>query len=220
MVDTHSNPGEHESYIHIEGILDFEEQQHVIEYVGRLGLSATYVGNSLEESSSQLDLTGIICLPETQREIIKKHGYRFSDIQNTDDILVREHFEDLGIADQDVDKRSLIRAFHQLMDKRGIGRMYTFDPSLTGQSKMRQIREPKPLDGIVIVRREEIGLPPYKTGYISEKESAIMAQYGMKAGSVLSALEKAGGLNTSNKVNKTHLALSQVALNLKQQLQQ
>jgi hypothetical protein len=220
MAGTPSNPGENESYIHIEGILGFEDQQRVIDYVGKLGLSAAYVGNSLEESSLQLDLAGIISVPESQKEIIQQNGYRFSDIQDPDDILVREHFEDLGVTDQDVDKRSLIRAFHQLMDKRGVGRMFTFDSSLVGQSKMRQAREPRPLDGIVIVKRENISLPPYKTGYISEKEAAIMAQYGMKAGSVLRALEKAGGLNTSNKVNKTHFALSQVALRLKQQLEQ
>ena len=219
-------PSENESFIHVEGLLSPHDQRLVLGYiVGQLGVNATYIDATHETPPESLVTQELepksIKLPKSQQESIRQHGFRFSDIQTPDDILVREHFEDFGSTQSEVGVASVIRAFHYILDQRGVGQLFAYSPSGADsyKSQFQQIREPQPLKGIVMTPRNNLDLKPYGTRHLTEQEPRIMARYAITAGSTLNALET-DAIHTNNKKGKYYTALREITRQLKNQLEQ
>lgn len=209
-------PRENESLIRIEGLLSPEDQRWVVDTIGRLGVHASY----LENRPGKVADPGNLIAPASQIDIICQHGYLFSDITKPDDIIVREHFENLGSTDP-LRVRNFVRAFHKLLDQRGIGRLFTVVPREDkGGYRHQQTREPVPMGDIVVAKRSELGLKPYKGNYtIADLDARILSQYGMTAGSVDKTISWMLDQNPERMVQTTKRALFKVATRLHGQIQ-
>ena len=176
---------------------------------------------SPEYQQPVLDLLGLT-LP-TQPVAIEHHGYRFEDICRPDDTLVREHFADFAATAGTVRCGNYTRAFHVMLDQNGedapfLSSIFQKDPIYPHQTLPRvQMREPKPMEGIRVLRRSMVGLPPYeaRNPLISDKEK-ILALYGIEAGSMVEAVPRQ--LERMNPNTQLAKALGQLTARLALQL--
>lgn len=160
------------------------------ETVAALGGLSLHSATLADETARHLHLVDLEKPPErpSQRELISRYGYRFSDITSPKDLLLREHFEDLAVSNN-LPVRNFIRGFHALINGRGKPGLFHHHYTPSGEAYgSYQVREPKPMKGVQIIKREHAHLQPYNGRNLSELDSQIIAQYGAEAGSVLKAL--------------------------------
>ncbi len=160
----------------------------------------------------------------TTHETDAVRTHRFSDITRRDDVLLREHFEDLALGSS-IPARNFIGAFHKIVDGNkadSYDRLFEFrhEPGVTKYKY--QCREPKPQFGAIVVKRAEHGIPPYgpyniRGTRIADTEAKIIAEYAIKAGSVLDGLHTFKYENFS-KAGKILQALQTLVLALSVQI--
>ena len=196
----------------IEGPVEQADQDHIHRFIGQQGLRAI----ALDPYQLQCMRTdGSLFSPLAQKEVISQRGYLFSDIIRPDDIVVKEHFEDLA-GKGDSTKLNLIQAFHGAVDGLGVGSLTKYVYEMDGFKRSvswEPRREPEPLAGIELVKRADIGFEPYSKK-ATETDPLYMAQYGMTAISLLRAIK----WNTKRFPDKTSSALKQLSERLAQQL--
>lgn len=200
------------SLIHVEPCISKMDQQLVLSFLGRLGYQGTIAHNIAgNDTANQLSLQG--------RENSNDHKFRFSNITNGSDIILREHFDDLAAIDG-ISSPSHTRAFHKLVNANTHAQkpLFTYE-SLQGRGRYVQVREPVPFSGITLVKRVDIDVEPYDTKYKSlTAEQKILAQYGIVAMSANTALSQYRNLEINSLTRKTDRALHHIAHLLHTQL--
>lgn len=121
------------------------------------------------------------------RETESRPTYRFEDITDRDDIILREHFEDLALWHPGLSIQSFIRAFHIIMDGGAPQNQSLVQYTPAGTEQIRGLM-PK-YNGTILIGRSDAELPPYSSGPLSEPHAKIAASYGFIAGSLLDAME-------------------------------
>lgn len=151
----------------------------------------------------------------------------FQSLTSPDDIVLREHFNYLANStDRIVAKPNYGLAFHEIVDfgnnrKRNPNLakplyMWTHDPD-TG-NKWTQVRDPEPMDGVIIASREDLSIEPYDNIVkLADPGAYILASYGIVAGSLVEGVEKALTDKQNNKTN-TYKVLGEVARKLRYQI--
>lgn len=153
--------------------------------------------------------------------------YNFSDITSREDILLREHFEDLALSSTTIPHRNFVGAFHKIIDG---GRDAIYDTLFDfrhqqGVKRYKyQCREPKPQFGAIVIKRAECGIPPHgpvniRGSRISGTDALIMAEYGIQAGSILDGLQTLKYENLS-KAGMIQKVLQTLVLGLSVQIQE
>ena len=181
-------------------------------FLSKLGLSTSIM--SKPEYNALLASHGIITvryrdvLPVDESETTIPSQFRFEDITSPEMFLVREHFEDFSrVLHPEFNRKSVTRAFHYLVD--GRSRSY--------ETWRRKGVSPPP--GMVIKKREELGLQPFPFNQYPtvayDTSARIRAEYGVLAQSVIEIGEV---LSESPSVQKTHGIIAVVANQLKAQI--
>ena len=174
------------------------------------------LGASYEINDDSLSLGPLARATSSQLEIVDNYGYRFKDLTDPNDIVVREHFSDFAHS-SDVHARNFISAFTHAIDGAGIGRPLKpmYDSSRQSTS-LRWVphREPEPLEGIVVVKRTRAGLEPFTEHKISDHNAAYLAEYGMTAAGLLRGIQ----WNTRRFSPKSMAAFTEIGQALSQQL--
>lgn len=115
---------------------------------------------------------------------ISRPDFTFSSLHDPEDIVLQEHFEDFGQTSQ-LKPINFVRAFHCAVNGLGAGSLthYRFED---GNVYWDQIREPKPLNGVTLVKRTEVGIDSYTPkAPFRNPDFELLAQYGMTAGSLV-----------------------------------
>lgn len=177
------------------GNLNQVDRNLLISFAERLGYTATarFVTKPALASENEHALTATEQLEtRSYTETIDTVTFKFEDVENENDIILREHFDNLAKKDPELHSKNYARAFHVLIDSGIRTRLYTRQKNLRTARKWIQIREPDPLPGIDVVKRLDIGVDEYPSlNSHTNMNSSILAQYGMRAGSILSVLEVA-----------------------------
>lgn len=205
--------GSSSSFLQIEGELAEQDRELLLSVLGRLG----YKGSALnEEQAKEL----FIDAPEKDST-----PFRFAEITKPDDILVREHFEDLA-NQQGVQTMNYVRAFHLLVNGSNTRRLYIFDQSSGGRPMFLPVGVPVPAKGLEIVKREGVDhLGEYANkSKLSDKSALILADYGIVAGSIVQARaqirEQIKSARFKNCGEKARQAIDTVITTLSEQLGQ
>jgi hypothetical protein len=205
------------SNLQVEGV--FEDGTTTLSNIGGIGVIGALTGYSADEHNRLHLVTDDEPLPLlSQPETIKRFGYRFADITSPKHLIVREHFEELAISNN-LPVRNFVRGFHVLINGRGRPGLFNYRYTSNGEAYgTYQVREPKPMKGVRIIKRENANLPLYNGRYLSERDSQIIAQYGARAGSVLNALHSALTAERHKLRRETDRALWVTAHTLTEQL--
>lgn len=208
------SPETEQSFLQIEGQIEPEDRQLILGILGRFGLHANFIA----------DVPGtipVLTQPESikysqQVETIKANGYRFEDITRPDDVLFREHFEDLARQPGSVNPKTMTRVFHALIDSGNKTRIFGMQSSDSG-SFWVQTREPQPLAGIEIIDRVANKFPLSSLHLVQQDARILAHNYGMNSLSVLKGLNSA--LQTTHTTDsKTRAGMMQVRERLSEQL--
>lgn len=206
--------GSSETVFVARGELNQPDKELVQSLLGRFGLSITFMHpNEVTYEDGEAIRNADNHEQHDQLETIARKGYRFADIRHREDILVKEHFEDfLRTARPQVTKGIATRAFHYLVDGsckplkgRAADSLYEWNsmakPGKGLGERILQIREPRPLNGIEVVRRAEKGFPLYERT-LDEPDKIIIAKYGIVAGSLLDATQTNSLITTGESVTR------------------
>lgn len=221
-----------------------EDSVHLAAVHGRFGITTSFLtAAEMGEQFTPTQPTGeapeevlkpVQVLIRRQLDQIEDHGYHFADITLPTDIVVREHFNDFetslrSVTTPNISKGVVTRVFHKLINgEDGAPHRKPLYESVSGSSSSRpfsshprwwaQVAEPTPMDGIEIIKREAIGLPPYShnTSNVSKPQDQIMAQYGIVAGSILGVERQETGTIHSSQLTKRVLGM--IVTQLRRQL--
>ncbi len=159
---------------------------------------------------------------ERMRTYEAKAIYRFEDITDRKDIILREHFEDLALLESHSFKNAWIRVFHKIVDggASSTERLTEYRVEKDTLKRFFQVREPKPLYGAVIIHRSSADIPPYDGSPNSDASARVYAEYGIQAGSILEGLRHLIGQEPGAKANQTTRGLHKLAEYLDIQINQ
>lgn len=174
------------------GELNIEDKALLTRLLGRFGLSAEYMSQADYDERERKMAANIVLAPTVTDD---KEHFRFANITSPDHFLVREHFKDFqdrvtaGDASETlrVSKGFVGRLFNFIVDGNGTRRSGEWAKSGASLTQLWVLREPNPLDGIVLAKRTDVGFPPYELPVEYRSINAVCAPYAVQAGSIVEA---------------------------------
>ncbi len=175
------------------GEISAQDKSLLTQLLGRFGLNTQYVSEStFAERESEVDKlkAEIELLRRQASSEVSSPKFRFTDITDPEQFLVREHLEDIrtkpGIGG------FVGRTLHHLVDAHGSRPTHHWivddsRPAWRNNRYSRIYREPEPLEKVIVKLRDEIGLPPYGKTLDHYGKSAFCARFAVQAGSVVDA---------------------------------
>lgn len=139
--------------------------------------------------------------------------YRFESITKREDVILREHFEDLASLESTSFKNTWIRVFHDIIDGDAPATERLTEYRVERDTKQRffQVREPRPRFGATLIHRSAAGVPKYHGAHIADADTRVCTEYGIQAGSILDGLEDLIGTEPDIKASKTTHGLHKLA---------
>ncbi len=116
--------------------------------------------------------------------------FRFDEIVNPDDFVVREHVEDFKrryVYPNELCNTFVGRTFNYIVD--GRGSRFVSSWSTNPEQPGRFFRDPAPIAKADVRLRDEIDLPPYPNTIDGTSKSAYCARFAIRAGSIIEATD-------------------------------
>lgn len=130
------------------------------------------------------DLLGHGGLLSIESGLEVKGGRLFDQLTSPTSIILREHFDNFADC-YDLPKKRTTRTFNWLVDGNEDGsKLFVTTPG-DPKNPWKQSREPMPLAGVVLVKREDLDLGRYEN-QVSDYRSRVISEYGIQADSLIS----------------------------------
>ncbi len=178
------------SWLRFNHPLDKSELKQISSLLGQMGLSYSYIEDQTPNTYN----------PDSQIDRINRYGFRFTDITSEDDYVFREHFDYLAETNPSLSHRNFSRLFNHLVDGAEDTNLTTFNHTDRQHGRFVQQRPVAPLPGIQLINRTEYGLGKYTSSTELQPHARIIANYGIKAGTILDVALHYGELSMKKNI--------------------